>query len=67
MQHHGITIHHFDKTSTPFFDDEGDQMMDFYFQFTDPCDLPVSPLIGPYRYRKQAEKAARRAFNTKDF
>jgi hypothetical protein len=67
LAHHGITIHHFDKDSPPYFDEEGDQMMDYYYQFTDKDDQPCSALVGPYRYRKQAEIAARHNFGKKDF
>lgn len=68
QQPHNIMIHEFHPTSLPvYIDDEGDQMIGFYFQFTDEDDKPVSAMIGPYSHNKHAEKAALRAFNTKDF
>ena len=63
-----ILIHEFDVSATPvFYDDEGDQMIGFYFQFTDEDDNPVSGLFGPYGYGKAAERAAMRAYQLKDY
>lgn len=62
-----ILIHEFEPSAAPYYDDEGDQMLGFYFQFTDAEDQPVSDMIGPYSYRKMVEKAALRAFKSKDF
>jgi hypothetical protein len=68
QQPHSITIHEFDPAGLPvYYDDEGDQMIGFYFQFTDADDQPISNLVGPYAIKKAAEKAALRAFHTKDF
>lgn len=59
-------IHEFDVAKPPILDDDGDQMVGFYYQFTDDADLPVTGLVGPYKWRRDCEKAAIRAFNTKD-
>lgn len=62
-----VLIHHFDGASEPYFDDDGDQMLDYYFQMIGIGDLPISGLIGPYRSKGAVEKAAKRAFRSKDF
>lgn len=62
-----ILIHEFDGSTKPYYDDDGDPMIGFYFQFTDEDDEPVSDLIGPYSYDGAAEKAALRAFRSRDF
>lgn len=59
-------IHEYDVTSTHL-DDEGDPLLGFYFQFTDSDDQPVSNMIGPYSHNKAAERAALRAFHSRDF
>lgn len=61
-----ILIHEF-STSSEFFDIDGDQLLGFYYQFTDEYDQPVSGLIGPYRNTQVVEKAALKAFNARDF
>lgn len=60
-------IHVFNKDGPIIFDDEGDQMFGFYYQFTDEADQPIAGLIGPYPIRADAEKAAKRAFARKDY
>ena len=60
-------IHQFLLGSDPYYDDEGDLMLDFYFQIIDENDEPVSAMIGPYRDKKAVEKAARNAFRSKDY
>jgi hypothetical protein len=60
-------IHEFDPKQPPQYDDEGDQMLGFYFQFIDTNEQPVSGLVGPYKYRVACENAARRAFQARDF
>lgn len=60
-------IHEFDPALPPLFDDEGDQMLGYYFQFIDKDDNPVGELIGPYSDSRAAEKAAQRAFTSRDF
>lgn len=68
QQPHSVMIHEFHASGIPIhLDDEGDQMVGFYFQFTDEDDQPVSDMIGPYKHNKAAEHAALRAFNTRDF
>lgn len=62
-----ILIHEFDETTGPYIDDDGDQMHGFYFQFIDENDEPVTDLIGPYGYDGAAERAALRAYHSKDF
>lgn len=66
-QPHNIMIHQFVPEGTPYHDDEGDQMLGFYFQFTDTHDQPVSDLIGPYSKGGDAERAAVHALRTRDF
>ena len=67
-QPHNILIHEFDdETRFTHLDADGEQMIGFYFQFTDEDDLPLCNPIGPYRYNKDAEKAALRAFKARDF
>ncbi len=60
-------IHEFDAKQTPCFDDDGDQMIGFYFQFIDGLSRPIGGLIGPYKYKLACEKAAQRAFEARDF
>jgi hypothetical protein len=68
MQERNIEIHEFDQAKLPHhFDDEGQQMIGFYYRFVDGNDLPLGALIGPYRYNGAAEKAALKAFRLKDF
>lgn len=67
QQPHNIIIHEFDRNGLPHFDEEGDQRLGFYYQFTDENEQPVSDLIGPYHRRKLVEDEAIRAYNSKDF
>lgn len=67
MPAHSALIHDFDLASVPVFDDEGDQRVGFYYQFVDAQDLPVTSLHGPYRVRVDAERAAQRAFDRRDY
>lgn len=60
-------IHEFVPSEMPYFDEEGDQMLGYYYQFIDEADEPVGQLIGPYGYEELAERAASRAFRSKDF
>jgi hypothetical protein len=60
-------IHHFGPNGPPHFDDEGDQMVDYYYQLIDKNDDPLTGLIGPYRWQADAESAAQRAANRRDF
>lgn len=62
-----ILIHEFVVSGDPRFDDEGDQMLGFYFQFADQDDQPITHLIGPYQRKGTAEKAAVKAFHARDF
>ena len=62
-----ILIHEFDLSGETIFDADGDEMLGFYYQFTDENEEPVSGLMGPYRYGPAAEKAAIRAFKARDF
>ena len=63
---HNILIHEFEPVIPPIVDDDGDEMLGFYYQFTDEAEEPISALIGPYRYSTAAEKAAIRAFKRRD-
>lgn len=60
-------IYNFGPLHEPFFDDEGDQMMDYYYQLLDDEDEPLTDMRGPYRYSQDAERAARQAVRTRDF
>lgn len=60
-------IHEFEPSGPPYFDDEGDQMIGFYYQWLDENNDPISELIGPYHYQDQVELAATKAFARKDF
>lgn len=66
-QPHNILIHEFSPTGLAHFDDEGDQMLGFYFQITDKDDEPISEMIGPYVHKWLVEPAARKAFDNRDF
>ena len=63
---HNIMIHNFDKSSE-YYDGDGDQLLGFYYQFTDAADQPISDLIGPYGCTVTVERAAKRAFHSRDF
>jgi len=60
-------IHNFETGCTPVFDEDGEQLLGFFYQFIDEQDLPVTQLIGPYRDKRAVERAAQRAFNRKDY
>lgn len=60
-------IHEFNKDGPVITDDDGDPMLGFYYQFTNSEDQPIAGLIGPYGKRVQAEKAAQRAFERRDY
>ncbi len=60
-------IHEFDAAKPPVFDEDGDQMIGFYYQFIDAEDTPVTGLVGPYGDKPACDKAARKAFATKDY
>ena len=62
-----IMIHEFVPTGPPRFDDEGDQMLGFYYQFTDEAEEPINQLVGPYGDHREVERAAMRAFSNGDF
>ena len=62
-----VNIHEFDPSGTPFLDEEGDQMIGSYYQFMNDDDEPISCLIGPYRDKKAAARAAQRAYDRRDF
>jgi hypothetical protein len=68
LQPFNILIHEFDAQALPIYlDHDGDQMIGFYYQFTDEDDQPLSGLVGPYRYDQDAQKAAMKAYKCKDF
>lgn len=60
-------IHEFNKEGPIITDDDGDQMLGFYYQFTDAEDIAIAGLIGPFNRRAEAEKAAQRAFEVRDY
>ena len=62
-----ILIHNFSASARPYFDEDGDQMFGYYFQFADENDVAVTGLIGPYLRPHEAEKAALRAYQRRDF
>lgn len=55
-----VLIHEFEKHKPVVLDDEGDQMLGFYYQFG------TASLIGPFKHRDEVESAAQRAFATND-
>lgn len=55
-----VLIHEFEANKQPVLDDDGDQMIGFYYQFDN------ASLIGPFKHRKEVEVAAQRAFDTND-
>lgn len=63
----GAKIHEFEPSGLPYFDDDGDQMIGFYYQWLDEEDNPIGGLIGPYGYQAAVERAAERAFARRDF
>lgn len=63
----GAKIHEFEPSGPPYFDEEGDQMIGFYYQWLDESDDPIGRLIGPYRYQDQVERAAEKAFHRRDY
>lgn len=67
MQVYGAKIHEFEASGMPYFDDDGDQMIGFYYQWLDVDDNPIGGLIGPYSHQEAVESAATRAFKHKDF
>lgn len=60
-------IHNFEPSNHPCFDDEGDERIGSYYQFIGEDDIPLTDLIGPYRDKRAAEKAAQRAYHRRDF
>lgn len=62
-----ILIHEFIPSGPITYDDEGSQMLGFYYQFTDDQDQPVTTLIGPYNDKSHVERAANRAFKSRDY
>lgn len=60
-------IHEFNTDGPVTVDDDGDQMLGYYYQFTDIDDVAIAGLIGPYLRRAEAEQAAQRAFEIRDF
>lgn len=63
-----VMIHEFEANKLPVhLDDEGEQMIGFYFQFVDGANRPLGGLVGPYGHNGAAEEAAQHAFNKRDF
>jgi hypothetical protein len=62
-----ILIHNFSISSIPYFDDDGDQMFGYYYQFADENDNALTGLIGPYLHSHEAEQAALQAYQRRDF
>lgn len=60
------TIHEF-FASPPRFDEEGEILLGFYYQFMDHNDQPLYGLMGPYRHKFEAEGAAQLAFDRREF
>lgn len=60
-------IHEFKSTGTIIMDDEGDQMLGFYYQFAVGEEQALTGLIGPYSKRTDVERAAQAAFERGDF
>lgn len=66
-QAHSALIHEFDAKAPPRFDEDGELLLGFYYQFLDQASSPITGLFGPYRYKGEAEGAAKRAFDSKDY
>jgi hypothetical protein len=63
-----LLIHNFIPSSDPIIvDEEGDEMLGFYYQFADENGKPISNLVGPYQHDKAAEEAALKALELNDF
>jgi hypothetical protein len=60
-------IHEFKSTDTIITDDDGDQMLGFYYQFAVGEEQALTGLVGPYNRRTDVEKAAQVAFDSGDF
>lgn len=60
-------IHEFTSAGTIIVDDEGDQMLGFYYQFAVGEQQALTGLIGPYSKRTDVERAAQAAFDRGDF
>lgn len=62
-------VHEFTLNGTPVhFDEEGDPMIGFYYQFTWLGELELfGALIGPYQHSTEVEFAAWQAFDNKDY
>jgi len=62
-----ILIHEFDPAIQSVTDDDGDEVLGFYYEFIDENETPIGYMIGPYRDGPSAEKAALRAWKLNDF
>ena len=67
MQAANALIHEFDKNKPPVLDEDGDQMLGFYYQFIDAGDRPITGLIGPYGVKQDCVDAATTAFHKHDY
>ena len=63
-----LLIHNFIPSANPILvDEDGDELLGFYYQFTDEYGVPLSGLIGPFSRNEEAEKAALKALELNDF
>lgn len=64
---HSALIHEFDPQSPDRYDEDGELLLGFYYQFLNMQEHPVTGLMGPYRYKGDAEAAAQLAFSRNDY
>ena len=63
-------IHNFfphPTTGEVHLDEDGDPMLGFYFDLIDDEDNPLCGMMGPYSTTEEVDKAAHRAWRTKDY
>lgn len=55
-----VDIHHFEPNNqSGMVDDDGDDLLGWYFQIMASAEEAITDIIGPYRFREMAEDAAR--------
>jgi len=63
-------IHHFfphPTTGEVYYDEEGDPLLGFYYDFVDDEENQIGSMMGPYSSNEQVEAAAQRAWRNKDY
>lgn len=66
-QAHSALIHEFDPKAPPRFDEDGEMLLGFYYQFLNVESQPITGLYGPYRHKFEADRAAQKAFERNDY